>query len=63
MHEETIRATTPEARQISMDRQWEEMQACMDMMNMMRGGEMMCGAFRAGMKPVARPMETIAQSQ
>ena len=63
LHEETMRAATPEARQILMDKQWEEMQSCMDMMNKMRGGEMMCGAFRAGMKPVARRRETIAQNQ
>jgi hypothetical protein len=43
LHEKLMSATTPEARKIVMDKQREEMQACMGMMNQMHDGGMMGG--------------------
>ena len=48
LHEKLISATTPEARKIVMDKQREEMQACMGMMKQMHDGGMM-GSMGGGM--------------
>lgn len=49
LHEKLMGATTPEARQIVMDRQREEMQGCMATMNQMKQGGGMMGSMRGGM--------------
>jgi hypothetical protein len=49
LHEKMMSATTPEARQIVMDKQREEMQGCMAMMNEMHKGDGKMGAMGGGM--------------
>jgi hypothetical protein len=49
LHEKMMSATTPEARQIVMDKQREEMQGCMAMMNGMKKGGGKMGAMGGGM--------------
>jgi hypothetical protein len=48
LHEKMMSATTPEARKIVMDKQREEMQACMGMMKQMHDDGMM-GSMGGGM--------------
>ena len=49
LHEKMASATTPEARQILMDKQRAEMQDCMAMMNDMKKGDGKMGAMSGGM--------------
>jgi hypothetical protein len=49
LHEKMASATTPEARQILMDKQREEMQGCMAMMTEMHKGDGKVGAMGGGM--------------
>ena len=49
LHEKIASATTPEARQILMDKQRAEMQDCMAMMNDMKKGDGKMGAMGGGM--------------
>jgi hypothetical protein len=49
LHEKMTSATTPEARQIVMERQREEMQGCMATMNQMKQGGGMMGNMGGGM--------------
>lgn len=49
LHEKLMSATTPEARQIVMDKQREEMQGCMALMNQMKQGRGMMGNMGGGM--------------
>ena len=49
LHEKLMSATTPEARQILLDRQREEMQGCMATMNQMKQGGGMMGNMGGGM--------------
>jgi hypothetical protein len=49
LHEKLMSATTPEARQIVMDRQREEMQGCMSTMNQMKQGGATMGNMGGGM--------------
>ncbi len=49
LHEKLMRATTPEARQIVMDRQQEEMQGCMATINQMKQGGQTMGIMGGGM--------------
>jgi len=49
LHEKLMSATTPEARQILMDRQREEMQGCMATMNQMKQGGKTMGNMGGGM--------------
>jgi len=64
LHEKLMSATTPEARQIVMDRQREEMQGCMAMMSpMMQGGAMMGGMGGGMMGQKGQPADASAQMQ
>jgi hypothetical protein len=63
LHEKKMAATTPEARRIVTERQGEEMQACMGMMNQMHGGEMMGGAGGGMMVQKGTPPDATAQMQ
>ena len=49
LHEKMANASTPEARQILMDKQRAEMQDCMAMMNDMKKGDGKMGAMGGGM--------------
>ena len=49
LHEKLMSALTPEARQIVMERQREEMQGCMATMNQMKQGDGMMGHMGGGM--------------
>jgi hypothetical protein len=49
LHEKLISATTPEARQILMERQREETQGCMATMNQMKQGRGTMGSMGSGM--------------
>jgi len=49
LHEKLMSGTTPEARQILMDRQREEMQGCMTTMTQMTQGGGMMGNMGGGM--------------
>jgi len=49
LHEKMMSATTPEARKIVMEKQREEMQGCMAMMNEMHQGDGKMGAMGGGM--------------
>ena len=49
LHEKLQGATTPEARRIVMDKQREEMQGCMAMMNEMKPGDGKMGSVGGGM--------------
>ena len=64
LHEKLMSATTPEARQIVMDRQRQEMQACMAMMNPMMHGGAKTGGMGAGMMgQKGEPADAGAQMQ
>lgn len=63
LHEKVASATTPEARKILMDRQREEMQSHMAMMNQMHGGGMMGGMGGGMMAPKGKPADPKAQMQ
>ena len=64
LHEKLSGATTPEARQILMDRQREEMQGCMAMLNEMKKGDGKMGAAGAGMmEQKGMPLDASAQMQ
>ena len=64
LHEKMMSATTPEARQIVMDKQREEMQGCMAMMNEMKKGNGKMGAMGGGMmEQKAMPSDANAQMQ
>ena len=64
LHEKMLSATTPEARQIVMDKQREEMQGCMAMMNEMKKGNGKMGAMGGGMmEQKAMPSDADAQMQ
>jgi len=64
LHEKVASATTPEARQILMDKQRAEMQDCMAMMNDMKKGEGKMGAMGGGMmEQKGAPPEANAQMQ
>ena len=69
LHEKMMSATTPEARKIVMDKQREEMQACMGMMNQMHDGGMMGGmgggmTAQKGTSPdAAAPMQMMPMMQ
>lgn len=64
LHEKMMSATTPEARQIVMDKQREEMQGCMAMMNEMTKGNGKMGAMGGGMmEQKAMPSDANAQMQ
>ena len=64
LHEKMASATTPEARQILMDKQRAEMQACMAMMNEMKKGDGKMGAMGGGMmEQKAMPSDANAQMQ
>jgi len=60
LHEKLISATTPEARKIVMDRQREEMQASMGMMNQMHEGGMMGGMGGGMMAQKGTPPDAAA---
>ena len=63
LHEKVASATTPEARKILMDRQREEMQSHMAMMNQMHGGGMMGGMGGGMMAQKDKPADPKAQMQ
>ncbi len=63
LHEKTMSATTPEARKILMDRQREEMQSTMAMMNQMQGGAMMGGMGGGMMTQKGKPVDPKSQMQ
>jgi hypothetical protein len=64
LHEKMASATTPEARQILMDKQHAEMQDCMAMMNDMKKGDGKMGAVGGGMmEQKAMPSDANAQMQ
>ena len=64
LHEKMASATTPEARQILMDKQRAEMQACMAMMNDMKKGDGKMGAMGGGtMEQKSTPHDANAQMQ
>ena len=63
LHEKMMSATTPEARKIVMDKQREEMQACMGMMNQMHDGGMMGGMGGGMMAQKGTPPDAAAQMQ
>jgi hypothetical protein len=63
LHEKLMRATTPEARKIVMDKQREEMQACMGMMKQMRDGGMMGGMGGGLMAQKGPPGDAAAPMQ
>jgi hypothetical protein len=64
LHEKMMSATTPEARQIVMDKQREEMQGCMAMMNEMKTGNGKMSAMGGGMmEQKAMPSDANAQMQ
>jgi hypothetical protein len=64
LHEKMASATTPEARQILMDKQRAEMQDCMAMMNDMKKGDGKMGAMGGGMmEQKAMPSDANAQMQ
>ena len=64
LHEKMASATTPEARQILMDKQRAEMQDCMGMMNNMKKGDEKMGAMDGGMmEHKAMPSDANAQMQ
>jgi hypothetical protein len=64
LHEKMMSATTPEARQIVMDKQREEMQGCMAMMNQMTKDNGKMGAMRGKMmEPKTVPSDTNAQME
>ena len=63
LHERLLGATTPEARKIVMDKQREEMQACMGMMKQMHEGEMMGGMGGGMMAQKGAPAEAAAPMQ
>ena len=60
LHEKMMSATTPEARKIVMDKQREEMQACMGMMNQMHDGGMMGGMGGGMMAQKGTPPDAAA---
>jgi hypothetical protein len=60
LHEKMMSATTPEARKIVMDKQREEMQACMGMMNQMHDGGMMGGMAGGMMAQKGAPPDAAA---
>lgn len=60
LHEKLMSATTPEARKIVMDRQREEMQASMGMMNQMHEGGMMGGMGGGMMAQKGTPPDAAA---
>jgi hypothetical protein len=60
LHEKMLTATTPEARKILMDKQREEMQASMGMMNQMHAGGMMGGMGGGMMAQQGTPPEAAA---
>jgi hypothetical protein len=64
LHEKMASATTPEARQILMDKQRAEMQDCMAMMNDMKKGDGKMGAMGGGMmEQKGAPPDANAQVQ
>ena len=64
LHEKMASATTPEARQILMDKQREEMQGCMVMMTEMHKGDGKMGAMGGGMmEQKAMPSDADARMQ
>lgn len=63
LHERVASATTPEARKILMDRQREEMQSCMAMMNQMHGSGMMGGMGGGMMAQKGAPVDQKGQMQ
>jgi hypothetical protein len=64
LHEKMASATTPEARQILMDKQREEMQGCMAMMTEMHKGDRKLGAMGGGMMAQKdMPADATAQMQ
>jgi hypothetical protein len=64
LHEKMASATTPEARQILMDKQRAEMQDCMAMMNDMKKGQGKMGAMGGGMmEQKGAPSDANAQMQ
>ncbi|MEO8316277.1 MAG: hypothetical protein ABI645_15965 [Pseudomonadota bacterium] len=64
LHEKLASATTPEARQILMDKQRAEMQDCMAMMNDMKKGDGKMGAMGGGMmEQKGAPPDANAQMQ
>ena len=64
LHEKMASATTPEARQILMDKQRAEMQDCMAMMNDMKKGDGKMGAMGGGMmEQKGAPPDANAQMQ
>ena len=64
LHEKIASATTPEARQILMDKQRAEMQDCMAMMDDMKKGDGKKGAMGGGMmEQKGEPPDANAQMQ
>jgi hypothetical protein len=63
LHEKMMSATTPEARKIVMDKQQEEMQACMGMMKQMHDGGMMGGMGGGMMAQKGTPPDSAAPMQ
>ena len=64
LHEKMASATTPEARQILMDKQRAEMQDCMAMMDDMKKGDGKMGAMGGGMmEQKGAPPDANAQMQ
>ena len=63
LHEKMTSATTPEARQNVMDKQQEEMQACMGMMSQMQRGGMMGGMGGGMMAQKGMPADANPQMQ
>ena len=64
LHEKLASATTPEARQILMDKQRAEMQDCMTMMDDMKKGDGKMGTMSGGMmEPKGAPPDANAQMQ
>jgi hypothetical protein len=63
LHEKMLSATTPEARQLLMAKQREEMQGCMTMMNQMHAGGMMGGMGAGMMAQKGKPADPKAQMQ
>jgi hypothetical protein len=63
LHEKLTSTTTPEARKIVMDKQREEMQACMDMTKQMHDGGMMGGVGGGTMAQKGTPPDAAAPMQ
>jgi hypothetical protein len=63
LHEKMLTATTPEARQIIADKQREEMQQCVGIMNQMHGGAMMEGMGGGMMAQQGKPVDQQTQMQ